>query len=68
MLSIMAALTLAEALGKSYTITQLTVSTGGGFTPPMMRSAKAMSAEMAMPMEGGESMVTATVSGKIELE
>ena len=59
---------LAEALGKSYTITQLTVSTGGGFNPPMMRSAKAMSAEMAMPMEGGESMVTATVSGKIELE
>lgn len=61
---------LAEAMGKNYSITHLTVSTGGRFAPPVMRAARAMSAEAAapMPMESGESLVTVSVSGKIEIE
>ncbi len=61
---------LAEAMGKNYSITQLTVSTEGRYAPPVMRAAKAMSVEMAapMPMESGESQVTVSVSGKIEIE
>ena len=61
---------LAEAMGKNYSITQLTVSTGGRFTPPVMRAAKTMYSEAAapMPLESGESLVTVSVSGKIEIE
>jgi predicted secreted protein len=61
---------IADALGKSYRIKQLSVSTSGRNPPPMFRSsARAMSAEAApMPIEAGESQVTATVSGQIELE
>lgn len=61
---------LAEAMGRNYSITHLTVSTGGRFAPPLMRAARAMSAEAAapMPMESGESLVTVSVSGKIEIE
>jgi predicted secreted protein len=60
---------LADSLGKNYSMKQLSVSTGGRFTPPVMRAAKAMSAEAApMPLESGESLVTVSVSGKIEIE
>ncbi|MFB0936735.1 MAG: SIMPL domain-containing protein [Propionivibrio sp.] len=61
---------LAEAMGKNYSITHLTVSTGGRFAQPVMRASRAMSAEAAvpMPMESGESLVTVSVSGKIEIE
>ena len=61
---------IAEALGKSYQIKQLSVSTNGRIVQPMFRAAaKAMMADAApMPMEAGESQVSATVSGQIELE
>ncbi len=61
---------LAESMGKNYSITQLTVSTEGRYAPRVMRAAKAMSVEMAapMPLESGESLVTVSVSGKIEIE
>ncbi len=60
---------LAEALGKSYSIRELSVSTGSRIAPPMLRSAKTMIAESAsMPMETGESLVTVSVSGKIEVK
>lgn len=60
---------LAESLGKNYRIKQLSVNVGGRFVPPVMRVAKAMSAEVApMPLESGESVVTVSVSGKIEIE
>lgn len=60
---------LAEALGKSYTIKQLSINTGGRFPVPVMRAAKAMSLEAAqMPLEAGESLITVSVSGKIEIE
>lgn len=61
---------IAGALGKPYRIKQLNVSTSGHMAPPMYKSAvRAMAAEAApMPMEAGESQVTANVSGQIELE
>jgi predicted secreted protein len=60
---------VAEALGKTYSIKQLTVNTSGRIAQPIYRAAKAMSAEAAsMPMEAGESQVSATVSGQIELD
>jgi predicted secreted protein len=60
---------VAEALGKTYRIKQLTVNTSGRIAQPMYRAAKAMSVEAApMPMEAGESQISATVSGQIELD
>jgi len=61
---------IAETLGKNYTIKQLSVSTGGRSPLPMLRgAARTMSAEAApMPMESGESLVSVSVSGKIEIE
>lgn len=61
---------IADALGKPYRIKQLSVNTSGKSIQPMFRAAaKAMVADAApMPMEAGESQVSATVSGQIELE
>jgi len=61
---------LADALGKPYRIKQLSVSTSGRSVQPMYRAApKAMLSEAAsMPLEAGESQVSASVSGQIELE
>jgi predicted secreted protein len=61
---------ISGALGKTYQIKQLTVSTSGRIAQPIFRSAaRAMSADAApMPMEAGESQVSATVTGQIELE
>lgn len=61
---------IADALGKPYHIKQLSVNTSGRIVQPMFRAAaKSMLSEAApMPMEAGESQVSATVSGQIELE
>lgn len=61
---------VADALGKSYQIKHLSVSTGGRIAEPMFRmAAKSMMSEAApMPIEAGESLVTANVSGQVELE
>jgi len=61
---------IANALGKTYRIKQLTVNTNSNISQPMYKaSARAMMAEAApMPMELGESQVTVVVSGQIELE
>ena len=61
---------VAETLGKSYRIKQLNISTGNHFVQPVFRSAaRPLAAEAApMPVEAGESQVTASVSGQIELE
>ena len=61
---------IADAFGKSYRIKQLTVNTSGGFVQPLFRAnAKGMLADAApMPMEAGETQISATVSGQIELE
>ena len=61
---------IADALGKPYHIKQLVVNTSGGIVQPMFRAAaKSMLSEAApMPVEAGESQISATVSGQIELE
>jgi len=60
---------VAGVLGKKWKIKQLSVSQQGGAMPmPMYRSAKVMMAEAApAPLEAGESLLTTTVSGQIEL-
>ena len=60
---------IADALGMSYRIKQLSVSTSGRIVQPMFRAAKTMAMEAApMPVEAGESQVSASVSGQIEVE
>jgi Predicted periplasmic/secreted protein len=62
---------LAEALGKSYTIHELSVGNSERVMPPMRMVNKALSLSSGgspMPVEAGESQVTVTVSGKIAVE
>lgn len=60
----------ADALGKPYRIKQMSLG-GQSYRPPspLMRAAPmaAMEAAAPMPVEAGESQVSATVSGQIEL-
>lgn len=60
---------VAGVFGKRWQIRQLSVQQGGGAPMPVFRAARAMMAEAAapMPLEGGESQLTTTVSGQIEL-
>ncbi|HPT51599.1 MAG TPA: SIMPL domain-containing protein [Accumulibacter sp.] len=61
---------IANALGKSYRIKQLSITSGGGRPPamPMMRASAAMIADAApMPIDAGETVINANVSGQIEL-
>jgi predicted secreted protein len=63
---------VADAQGKNYAIRELTVSTGRS-SPPMRtimaESASFVSASAApMPVEAGESLISASISGKIEIE
>ena len=61
---------VADALGKPYRIKHLSVSAQGYRPPmPMMRAAPAaMAAEMApIPVEAGESTVSVSISGQIEI-
>lgn len=60
---------LAEQLGKSYSIKQMSISATGHVPRPLMRAARSMSQEIApMPVEAGESQVVISVSGKIAIE
>lgn len=62
---------IAEQFGKPYKIKQLNIQQQGSHPPPvpMFRAAKTMMAAEAapMPIEAGESQVTTSVSGQIEL-
>ena len=61
---------VADTLGKPYTIRQLNVMQGGHTPMPVMRAPRmAMDAASAPPppLEAGESLVTTTISGKVEL-
>ena len=61
---------VAEVLGKPYVIRHLSVQQSGQMPPmPMLRASRAMAAEAAapIPLEAGESLVTTTVSGQIEV-
>ena len=61
---------IAGSFNKTYRIKQLNVSTNGRIAQPMYRAAaKTMSYDSeAIPMESGESQISATVCGQIELE
>ena len=57
--------TVADALGKSWRIRQLSVGSQG-YRPPVAMRAAAMEGA-ALPVEAGESQVTVSVSGQIEV-
>lgn len=59
----------ADQLGKAWKIKQLNIQQGGSMPMPVMRAGRgAMMAEAApAPLEAGESQVTTTISGQIEL-
>jgi predicted secreted protein len=61
---------VADTLGKPYTLRHLNVMQGGQMPMPVMRAPRmAMEAAAAPPppLEAGESLVTTTISGKVEL-
>ncbi|HMW18272.1 MAG TPA: SIMPL domain-containing protein [Accumulibacter sp.] len=60
---------IAEALGKSYRIKQLSInSSGRPMEMPMLKTRGMLAAEAApMPIEAGDSQITANISGQIEL-
>ncbi|HXE37930.1 MAG TPA: SIMPL domain-containing protein, partial [Azonexus sp.] len=61
---------VADTFGKPYRIKQLNIQQSGRQPPmPMFKASRAvMAAEAApLPLEAGESLVTTTVSGQIEL-
>lgn len=61
---------VAEALGKNYRIRELSVSTGSHNPGPRLYQKAMFSASTdaaPMPIEAGESLITATVEGKIEV-
>lgn len=61
---------IAETLGKSYRIKRLSIQQSGIAPPmPMLRAAKMeIAADLApIPLEAGESQVSSTISGEIEL-
>jgi predicted secreted protein len=62
---------VAESLGKSWRILQMNVNNTAGMPPPrpMVKARMAMSEAVAdMPVEAGESRVTVSISGQIEIE
>ncbi len=59
---------VADQLGKAWHIKQLSIQQSGGMPVPLMRARGGMMAAEAMaPLEAGESQVSTTVSGQIEL-
>ncbi len=60
---------IADALGKAYRIRQLSInSSGRPPVVPIMRAAALASADAApMPIEGGDTQISANISGQIEL-
>jgi predicted secreted protein len=61
---------VAETLGKPYKIRHLSIQQSGQMPPmPIMRASRAVAAEAAppVPLEAGESLVTTTVSGQVEV-
>lgn len=61
---------VGEQLGKAWQIKQMHINQGGSMPVPLMRGARAamMAAEAApAPIEAGESTITTSISGQIEL-
>ncbi len=59
---------VAGSLKKSWKLKQLNIGHAGGGRPPFMPMARAALASDAIPVEAGESQISITVSGQIELE
>jgi len=61
---------IAGTFNKTYRVKQISVNTGGRIAQPMFRAAarSALADNVAIPVESGESLISATVSGQIELE
>lgn len=59
---------VAGSLKKSWKLRQLNIGNVGGNRPPFMPMARAALASDAIPVEAGESQISITVSGQIELE
>ena len=59
---------VAEGLHKSFTLKQMTIGNAGGSQPPRLTMARAAMVADAIPVEAGESRISVTVSGQIELE
>jgi predicted secreted protein len=61
---------VADVLGKPYKVRHLSIQQSGQMPPvPVMRASRAMAADAAppVPLEAGESLVTTTVSGQVEI-
>lgn len=59
---------VARAMGKPYRIRQLAIHSSGRPTAPVMRAATMVTADAAVvPIEAGDTQVSTTVSGQIEL-
>jgi len=60
---------IADVLGKPYRIKQLTVLSNAGIVQPLSRgiSSAMLASAASLPMEAGESRVSASVTGQIEL-
>jgi predicted secreted protein len=59
---------VAGVFGKPYRIKQLSVQQNGGIAPMhMLRGGRMAMAADAAPIEAGESLISTTVSGQIEL-
>lgn len=60
---------VAEQLGKTWRIKQLSIQQGGSVSMPMVRASRGvmLSSAAPAPLEAGESLVTTTINGQIEL-
>lgn len=58
---------IAKAIGKPYRTRQMSLQAGGGRPPMPVARAAMMAAEASAPIEAGESQVSVSVSGQIEL-
>ncbi len=62
---------VADVLGKPYKIRHLNIQQSGQMPPvPILRASRGMAADAPpppMPLEAGESLVTTTVSGQVEV-
>lgn len=59
---------VASVFGKPYRIKQLSIQQNGSMAPmPMLRGGRMAMAADAAPIEAGESLISTTVSGQIEL-
>lgn len=59
---------VADGLHKPFTVKQMSIGNAGGGQPPRLAMARGPMLADAIPVEAGESRISVTVSGQIELE